>query len=258
LRKKLAEKYKDGTLKAVSTRSASRRPTAAVTAGKKRGRWDQTGPQDATPAKKPGPQESPWEKEDATPASTRWDETPGRAKSASGAETPGATPGAASTRVWEATPGHATPGHETPGHADKAGMSARRNRWMRPPKTERETPGHTGGWRKRRVRIVAAWTLSRDADAGASKRRSRWDETPSNQMHATPVLGAEHAYCGRGHASDGWSPPSFYARSPDDNDSGTAAGVPMEREIDERNRPYTDDELDSMSPAGYKVLTPPA
>lgn len=31
-----------------------------------------------------------------------------------------------------------------------------------------------------------------------------------------------------------------------------------EKEIDERNRPYTDDELDSMFPAGYKVLPPPA
>lgn len=31
-----------------------------------------------------------------------------------------------------------------------------------------------------------------------------------------------------------------------------------EKEIDERNRPYTDDELDAMFPAGYKVLPPPA
>jgi hypothetical protein len=31
-----------------------------------------------------------------------------------------------------------------------------------------------------------------------------------------------------------------------------------EREIDERNRPLSDDELDAMFPPGYKVLTPPA
>lgn len=31
-----------------------------------------------------------------------------------------------------------------------------------------------------------------------------------------------------------------------------------EKEIDERNRPYTDEELDAMFPAGYKVLPPPA
>jgi len=31
-----------------------------------------------------------------------------------------------------------------------------------------------------------------------------------------------------------------------------------EREIDETNRPLSDDELDAMCPPGYKVLTPPA
>lgn len=31
-----------------------------------------------------------------------------------------------------------------------------------------------------------------------------------------------------------------------------------EREIDERNRPLTDDELDTMFPPGYKILNPPA
>lgn len=31
-----------------------------------------------------------------------------------------------------------------------------------------------------------------------------------------------------------------------------------EREIDERNRPLSDDELDSMFPEGYKILQPPA
>lgn len=31
-----------------------------------------------------------------------------------------------------------------------------------------------------------------------------------------------------------------------------------EREIDERNRPYSDEELDAMFPPGFKVLPPPA
>lgn len=31
-----------------------------------------------------------------------------------------------------------------------------------------------------------------------------------------------------------------------------------EREIDERNRPLTDEELETMFPPGYKVLQPPA
>lgn len=31
-----------------------------------------------------------------------------------------------------------------------------------------------------------------------------------------------------------------------------------EREIDERNRPLTDDELETLFPPGYKILQPPA
>lgn len=31
-----------------------------------------------------------------------------------------------------------------------------------------------------------------------------------------------------------------------------------QKEIDERNRPLTDEELDAMLPPGYKVLAPPA
>ncbi|RZF48445.1 hypothetical protein LSTR_LSTR007930 [Laodelphax striatellus] len=290
LRKKLAEKYKDGTLKAVSNGDSATSRASAVSgsvAGKKRGRWDQTGagaaagattPSDATPAKKPGPQESPWEKEDATPASTRWDETPGRAKASAGSETPGATP-SASSRVWEATPGHATPGRETPGAAshDKMNMSARRNRWDETPKTERETPGHSG-WAETPRTDRGADLIQETPTPGASKRRSRWDETPSNQM-TTPVLGS-----GAGASTPSLTP---HPATPTAAGVMTPSGVTptgqkamamatptpghlmtmtpeqlqayrWEREIDERNRPYTDDELDTMFPPGYKVLTPPA
>lgn len=31
-----------------------------------------------------------------------------------------------------------------------------------------------------------------------------------------------------------------------------------EREIDERNRPLSDDELEALFPSGYKILQPPA
>lgn len=31
-----------------------------------------------------------------------------------------------------------------------------------------------------------------------------------------------------------------------------------EREIDERNRPLSDEELETMFPPGYKILNPPA
>jgi len=65
--------------------------------------------------------------------------------------------------MWDATPGHITPGH------DKVTTSSRRNRWDETPKTERETPGHSG-WAEtpRTDRIAPEDTPS------ASKRRSRF------------------------------------------------------------------------------------
>lgn len=59
LRKKIAEKAKEGTLKVISNGEAKLAP-------KKRGRWDQTADSgDVTPAKKKVP-DSPWEKEDVS------------------------------------------------------------------------------------------------------------------------------------------------------------------------------------------------
>ncbi|XP_075236948.1 splicing factor 3b subunit 1 isoform X1 [Lycorma delicatula] len=263
LRKKLIEKSKDGTLKVVSN------GTAPKAAPKKRGRWDQTADSgDVTPAKKPGPQESPWEKEDATPAQSRWDETPGHGK---GGETPGATP-SASTRVWDATPGHATPGHVTPGRetpADKQ-ASARRNRWDETPKTERETPGHSGWAETPRTDRTGTDLIQETPTPSASKRRSRWDETPSSQM--TPGAGASTPSLTPHPATPSMMTPSGVTPT---GQKAMAMATPTpghlmtmtpeqlqayrwEREIDERNRPFTDDELDAMFPPGYKVLTPPA
>nr|CAD7602769.1 unnamed protein product [Timema genevievae] len=281
LRKKLVEKSKDGTLKAVSNGDIGKTSSAP----KRKGRWDQTTGEETptstpTPAKKKT-SNSTWEKEDATPSSTRWDETPGHGK---GGETPGATPGQ-STRMWEATPGHATPGHATPGREttpshDKS--SARRNRWDETPKTERETPGHNSGWAEtpRTDRTGAGGDLIQETPTpSASKRRSRWDETPGSQMTPgamTPTTpGTPHTPHGTPHTPHGT--PSILTPS-GVTPTGTKAmamatptpghlatmtpeqlqAYRWEREIDERNRPLSDDELDSYFPVGYKVLQPPA
>ncbi|PSN30051.1 Splicing factor 3B subunit 1, partial [Blattella germanica] len=166
--KQLVEKSKDGTLKVVSNGEAVK------SAPKKRGRWDQTGGEDATPVKKKATSNnvsvgSSWDKEDSTPASTRWDETPGHGK---GGETPGATPGQ-STRMWDATPGHATPGHATPGRETPSHD-----------KGASKTPGHNSGWAEtpRTDRTGAGDLIQETPTPSASKRRSRWDETPSSQM----------------------------------------------------------------------------
>lgn len=183
-----------------------------------------------------------------------------------GSETPGATP--RTTRMWDATPAHvpSTPALETPAHE----KSTRRNRWDETPRTERETPGHNSGW-------LETPKADRGIDDSiidstpASKRRSRWDETPSNQTPSmTPSMTPGMTPSGAGHATPlltpGGSTPvghkAMIMATPAPNQ--LAAMTPeqlqayrWEKEIDERNRPFTDEELDTMFPPGYKVLPPP-
>ncbi|XP_060529898.1 splicing factor 3B subunit 1 isoform X1 [Cylas formicarius] len=268
LRKKILDKSKDGSLK-LQNGDAKATP-------KKRGRWDQTVEESFVPAKKktlavstsstaPTPV---WEG-DKTPADIRWDETPGH----KGSETPGATPGQ-STRIWDATPGAATPGRETPAH-DK--ISSRRNRWDETPKTERDTPGHSSGWAETpRTDRTGADLIQETPTPGASKRRSRWDETPSavtpSQATMTPgAMTPQTPHGTPGHSTPmltpgGSTPVGTKAMAMATPTPGHLASMTpeqlqayrWEREIDERNRPYSDEELDAMFPPGYKVLPPPA
>ncbi|XP_026467964.1 splicing factor 3B subunit 1-like [Ctenocephalides felis] len=297
LRKKIAEKSKDGTLQKHS--SSSNGDSLGVTQ-RKRGRWDQTIDEQFVPASSSAPKKkaveatpssapTPTWGEDRTPADHRWDETPGHKAYP---ETPGATPGQ-STRIWDATPAHqaaATPTHlgsaagaETPGHGDRS----RRNRWDETPKTERETPGHNSGWAEtprtdRMSSDVGGGVIIQDTPTpGASKRRSRWDETPSAAMtpamtpSMTPAMTPSMTPSmtpggGAGHTPvltpGGTTPVGHKAMVMATPTPGHLASMTpeqlqayrWEREIDERNRPFTDDELDSFFPVGYKILPPPA
>ncbi|GMT37082.1 hypothetical protein PFISCL1PPCAC_28379, partial [Pristionchus fissidentatus] len=112
----------------------------------------------------------------------------------------------------------------------------------------------------------------------ASKRRSRWDLTPS----ATPAAGSATPTAAGG-ATPVQFTPSHGGATPVGMTPGgsTPVGmmamgmktpaVPMipmtpeqahvwrmEKEIDDKNRPLTDEELDALFPPGYKVLPPPA
>ncbi|CAH1995277.1 unnamed protein product [Acanthoscelides obtectus] len=257
LRKKLIEKAKDGTLKATNG--------DVKATPKKRGRWDQTVDEAVVPAKKKTlsvatPSTA------KTPANIRWDETPGH--SGMGSETPGATPGQ-STRQWDATPGAATPGRETPGHAGSTSeKSSRRNscisnflhcRWDETPKTDRETPGHSSGWAEtpRTDRTAGGPDLIQETPTpGASKRRSRWDETPSTvDGGITPMLtpGGSTPVGVKAMAMATPTPGHLASMTPEQ-----LQAYRWEREIDERNRPLSDEELDAMFPPGYKILPPPA
>uniref|UniRef100_A0A1I7TWQ9 SF3b1 domain-containing protein n=1 Tax=Caenorhabditis tropicalis TaxID=1561998 RepID=A0A1I7TWQ9_9PELO len=235
---------------------------------KKKGRWDaqeapdssseNLGAASATPSQGSAPRKrlgfASLSAEAATPRVARWDETPGHPT--------GAVDATPSADKWSTTPAAQTP---------------RRNRWDETPKDGGLNDGSmTPGW--------GMETPARGSDdvkvedtPSASKRRSRWDLTPSqtpNVAAATPL-----------HA--GSQTPSFTPSHPSQTPIGamtpggatpigTAAMgmktpaphmIPMtpeqmqiyrwEKEIDDRNRPLTDEELESLFPPGYKVLVPP-
>ncbi|XP_056007086.1 splicing factor 3B subunit 1-like isoform X3 [Ostrea edulis] len=282
--KQLKEKAKAGELRVVNG-SDSQKQAAAAAAEKKKRRWDQA--TDDSSAKKA---KTTWDAAE-TPSNTRWDETPGRK---TGAETPGATPGQ-STRMWDATPGHLTPGATTPGRDATPGHqntpSARRNRWDETPRTERETPGHGSGWAETPKTDRGGDLIQDTPTPGASKRRSRWDETPgAHTPSMTPS--AMTPSMTPGNQTPGGSTPSGFTPGGSTPSGFTPGGITpsgttptgpkamamatptpghlmsmtpeqlqaytWQREIDERNRPLSDDELDSLFPPGYKVLQPPA
>ncbi|XP_060636999.1 splicing factor 3B subunit 1 isoform X1 [Anolis sagrei] len=251
IRQQLAEKAKAGELKVVN--GASSQPPS-----KRKRRWDQTA--DQTPGTTPKKLSS-WDQAE-TPGHTpslRWDETPGRAK---GSETPGATPG---SKIWDPTPSHTpagaatpgrgdTPGHATPGHGG-ATSSARKNRWDETPKTERDTPGHGSGWAETPRTDRGGDSIGETPTPGASKRKSRWDETPASQMGgSTPVLTPGKTPIGTPAMNMATPTPGhIMSMTPEQLQAWR-----WEREIDERNRPLSDEELDAVFPEGYRVLPPPA
>ena len=80
------------------------------------------------------------------------------------------------------------------------------------------------------------------------RTRSRWDETPADLSGgATPMLGGATPVGNFGQT------PSFVPMTPEQMQARR-----WEKDIDERNRPMTDEELDAMFPTeGYEILEPP-
>ena len=149
---------------------------------------------------------------------------------------------------------------------------ARRNRWDATPVAGGDTAGGGGNWDA---------TPKIDAGGGGGvgptpkRTRSRWDETPliragaAGDPNATPLVGA-------GGFDGGATPgPGQLAGMMTPDIHGLAAqhmaqaNVPMtpeqynamrwEREVEARNAPLTDEDLDLMLPSeGYKILETPA
>jgi splicing factor 3B subunit 1 len=161
----------------------------------------------------------------------RWDETPALASGGgfgAGDEDEGATP-AAPAAAWE------TPHHPSAAGAAGAGLPrAKRSRWD-------ETPAVAPGG-------LAAAGATPALLSGAS---------------ATPMLlgaGGVGATPTPGHLAAGAATPALGAYGPGATPGGVGelARSRAESEMDARNRPLGDDELDAMFPPGYKVLEPPA
>ncbi|CAB4068950.1 SF3B1 [Lepeophtheirus salmonis] len=150
---------------------------------------------------------------------------------------------------------------------------------MKTPRTDREMASGTG-WAEtpRNDSIEDDKSLKRFADTpSSSKRRSRWDETPGATPSATPVAMSHATPAPLTPNVNLSSTPSFATPSISTpmGSKAMAMATPSpqqllqmtpeqlqayrwEREIDDRNGPILDEELDALFPPGYKVVLPPA
>jgi splicing factor 3B subunit 1 len=175
----------------------------------------------------------------------RWDDS-------AGGETP--VVGNSDWDKVDATPNAGTAGASaassrwdvTPVATGAGGVGKVKSRWD-------ETPVPGGGGR------ASSWDAATPSAAdlagstpGGTKKKSRWDETPVDSRGGMTPGGATPA----GGLALGAMTPSGYAGAMTPE---MAQRMRWEAEIEERNRPLTDDELDSMfPPTGFKILDPPA
>ncbi|KAF2294154.1 hypothetical protein GH714_007933 [Hevea brasiliensis] len=243
MREEALKREKEETLKAIAKKKKEeeeaakegRETTAAATkeaAPKRRNRWDQS--QDDGAVAKKAKTDSDWDLPDATPGIGRWDATP----------TPGrlgdATPSVGRRNRWDETP---TPGRLADSDATPAGGV---------------TPGATPAG------VTWDATPKGLVTPTPKRQRSRWDETPATMGSATPMAGATPAAA----YTPGVTPVGgIDLATPTPNAINMRGAMTpeqynllrWEKDIEERNRPLTDEELDAMFPQeGYKILEPPA
>ncbi|KAJ6819586.1 splicing factor 3B subunit 1-like [Iris pallida] len=244
MREQALARQKEEVLKEIAKKKEEEKnkPAAAAevtqpAAAKRRNRWDQSQEPDTKKAKIDG---SDWDAPDSTPGIGRWDATPTPGRVAADA-----TPGVVRRNRWDETPtpgrladADATPtaGGVTPG-ATPAGMT-----WDSTPK------------------------LAGMATPTPKRQRSRWDETPATMGSATPLSAS--AATPAAAFTPGVTPiGGVDLATPTPGAINLRGAVTpeqynlmrWERDIEERNRPLTDEELDAMFPQeGYKILDPPA
>lgn len=135
----------------------------------------------------------------------------------------------------------------------------RKRRWDMPTPdassaSEWDDAGGKGELERRRSR----WDATPDASLSGmaeTPRRSRWDETPVAMQDgsATPLRGEGSGDFGFDTGPEGFFP-RVMAMTPDQ-----AAGQRWDAELEARNRPLSDAELDAiLPPTGYAILAEPA
>ncbi|CAI7766392.1 unnamed protein product, partial [Closterium sp. NIES-53] len=215
------------------------------------------------------PKAADWDAPDATPGpASRWDApTPGRGTAVDATPTPGPR-----RNRWDETPSHGgvMPDDATPSVLPGGGGA---------------TPGLGGGATPAGMAWDATPKLSAGATPTPKKTRSRWDETPAGGGvtpaggggGATPsaAVGMTPSGMTPGGVTPGGATPGGFGVTPVggmDMATPTPGQIALrgpltpeqftmlrwEREIEERNKPLSDEELDAMFPLdGYKVLEPP-
>ncbi|XP_058126627.1 splicing factor 3B subunit 1-like [Anopheles ziemanni] len=243
LRRKIQEKVKDGTLK-ISSKGPH----------KQHSQLDQALEEHSIPQKESSmPISATWEIE-KTPAWHRWDETPEHKS------------GTQEVRVWDATPVHANvvaAAADQKTSTENPTSRRKKSRWEETPKTERETAEHSWGKTPRAERMSGEGAELLEGTTPTSKRSSRWDETPST-MRSTLAM-TPRAYATPLLTPGGSTPVGDQAMTMATPTPGHLAAMTVEqlqvyrweKEIDERNWPFTDEELDLMFPEDYKILPPP-
>lgn len=236
--REIAKKKKEEEEKKASEREMEAGSAPAQTTSKRRNRWDQSQEQESNKKVKTTSGGSDWDVPDSTPGIGRWDATPTPGRVAADA-----TPSVSRRNRWDETP---TPGRLADADATPAGGGA--------------TPGATPAG--------MAWDATPKL-AGLStptpkRQRSRWDETPLSMGSATPLPGATPA----ASYTPGITPVGGMDLATPTPGAVNLRGamtpeqynlLRWERDIEERNRPLTDEELDAMFPQeGYKILEPPS
>ncbi|KAJ4776619.1 Splicing factor 3B subunit 1 [Rhynchospora pubera] len=231
MREQALQKQKEAIMKEIAKKKEEEKGATKTVvqepapAPKRRNRWDQSQDNDAASVAKKAKVGSDWDAPDATPG-----------------------------RVMDATP------------------SVRRNRWDETPTPGRlvdadATPaaGATPGATPAGMTWDATPKLSGLATPTPKRQRSRWDETPAagSATPATPSAATPAVAYTPGVTPVGGvdlatpTPSALNLRGPMTPEQYNL--LRWERDIEERNRPLTDEELDAMFPQeGYKILEPPA